>query len=454
MADPIVQVNISRNTTGVKRLGFNTMLFIGTHRWFPERVRTYTSKDEVAEDVPLDSEEYIAASIAFAQSPSPGQFKIGRREADATFTPTEVVENKVFKFTITVNDGDYADVSYTAGAAETAQTVCDAFVTAIEGDAAVAQHVTVATVGTGASAVLTISATTATDVFSITNIEEFTYSFTSSETAAEVRTACSAEDDDWYSLATNDHTETFVLAMATEMEGLDRTYWVSTQQSGSISNSYSATETDIIAQLKQGNYDNTNAYWDEEADTTFPEVGYFHMSGPYTPGTVTWVNLPITTQTVAKNPTTGNPLSATERKNLDDRNCSYMVNDKRLDVNIVEGGKCASGEWIDIIRFVHYWKAKLEEAIGIVMVNQKGRKLGGDPGINKVWSACNTISDTMLTDDKVARGLDSYKFTFPRNSQITPSDRASRILTGTFVGYLTGAFHKVKIEGIVTYAGL
>lgn len=456
MALPIVQVDISRNTAGVVRVGFNTMIFIGTHRWFPERNREYNSLDAVAEDMPTSSEEYAAALQAFGQDPKPSKFRIGRREADAVLTPTTTTEGDVVSFTLTVNDGDSMLVSYAVGAGETEEDICTAAKTAIDANAEVSAHVTVTVVGTGAAATLSIVATLATDVFSLSSITDWDVSYTTTETAAEVYTAISNETSDFYAVASNDHTEAFVTAMAPVVQADGKMYLFSTQETTSFSTTYSVASTDVIAKVLQGNYSRTKAYWVDDADTTFPEVGYWHMSGYVTPGEASWENLPIAGQHVARNPATGNALTATEKANLDARHAAYMEIEQSTGNAVVRGSKMSdtAGTWLDIIRFTDYWEAKLKEAVGIIMINQKGRVLGGDMDIIRIQTACETASQKLVTDDQTTRGLQSYKFTFPRSRDVLPADQADRVLVGTFVGYLTYKFYTVKLTGNVTYQGL
>jgi len=455
MADKIVDVNISLNTAGVSRAGFGTMCFIGTHNWFQERVRTYNSLDAVAQDVPTDSDEWKAASRAFGQSPSPTEFKIGRRQCSTTLTPEDTTQGKVYTATITVNDGDSVAASYTVGAAETEEDIVDGIKAAIDGDANVAAHVTATKNGTGAATTLTISATApATDLFSITSLSaDWSYTQATTEVAADVYTAVKAEDSAFYAVATNDHTEVFVLALAAIVATEDRMYFVSSQEVTSLS-AYSLASTDILAQLVQLDYENVVGFFSDTADTNFPEAGFFSLNSVYTPGEVIWTNLSIIGEAVAKHPTTGLVLSSTEQGYLDSRNTSYMYRNERLGVSINAGGKVVSGEWIDVVRFKHYWKAKLEEGVGTILINQSGRKLGGNRGINIVRSMCEAVTDPLVSNDTVSRGLDSYRFIFPDASDVSLADKQSRILRGTFEGFLTGAFGTVKITGNLTYQGL
>ena len=167
---PIVTVNVTLQTATVSRKGFGTPIFISAHHNFPNRVRTYNGLSGVAEDFTSTDTAYIAAQGVFSSTPSVQQFKVGRQEADSIVTPIDVIETSVHALTITVNDGDTLDVSVVTGAAETAQDVCAAMKAAIDGNAAVAAHVTTAVVGTGAAATLSISPTAATDVFGLSQL--------------------------------------------------------------------------------------------------------------------------------------------------------------------------------------------------------------------------------------------------------------------------------------------
>ena len=75
----MIQILITRKTATVSRAGFGTLLFLGVNAKFTERVRSYSNIAAVAEDFSTTSDEYIAASKAFSQSPSPTLLKIGRK---------------------------------------------------------------------------------------------------------------------------------------------------------------------------------------------------------------------------------------------------------------------------------------------------------------------------------------------------------------------------------------
>lgn len=76
---PYVTINITRDTVGAARAGFGTALLLSATAAWAERVRSYSSLAEVAEDFPsTSSPEYLAASAYFSQDLKPQTLKIGR----------------------------------------------------------------------------------------------------------------------------------------------------------------------------------------------------------------------------------------------------------------------------------------------------------------------------------------------------------------------------------------
>lgn len=79
----IVNVVITRNTQGIPEPGFGVMMILGSSQRFAERIRFYSSIDEVAADFQPTDPEYIAAQDALSQPIRPSQIAIGRRAMDS-----------------------------------------------------------------------------------------------------------------------------------------------------------------------------------------------------------------------------------------------------------------------------------------------------------------------------------------------------------------------------------
>lgn len=121
----ISKVSIALQTSGVTRQGFGTILFLTDDVTFSERVRSYTSAQQVAEDTEVGtlSSAYQAALAHFAPTPSPSIFKIGRianAEAPATALAAVRAEDDDF-YVLTTDVRVAADIEALADAIEAAR---------------------------------------------------------------------------------------------------------------------------------------------------------------------------------------------------------------------------------------------------------------------------------------------------------------------------------------------
>ena len=101
----IVNVQITRETQTVSEAGFGTLMILGTHKRFNDRIRFYTSIQDVANDFEPTDLEYIAAQETFSQALSPQQIAIGRRNVNnaSVFVETAIAP---FNYTVTINSND------------------------------------------------------------------------------------------------------------------------------------------------------------------------------------------------------------------------------------------------------------------------------------------------------------------------------------------------------------
>lgn len=443
MGLPIATVNVVLRTATVSRAGFGTPVFISSHRNFQERVRTYTSIEGVGEDFESTDAAYVAAQQFFSHTPSISQLKIGRREADGSYAPINVDENgSIHTITVTVNGGDSVTASYTATTGNTAEDVATSLAATINGDAAVSAHVTASVTGSTTEAVLDIALVGAGDVYSVSDLSNVSASYTSTETAAEVLGEVRAIDDDFYFVTAEDHTETFVLAMAAAVQATDKLYFVGNQEVGALA-TYSVSATDTPAKLVQNNYTRTVCMWDEEADSKFVECNFVGVNAPFSPDerAVVWDGRQLPGLSVAKN-ASGNSLTATEQLNLEARNASFIVSTNAGDRVI--GGKTSGGVWIDEMRIRDCMVARVKERLEGLLLNQAGRKVPG----NK--------SGVLLCEGAVSRALNPFVNsgaidTFFVDSSNATIDNATRTLSNLiFNAELSGAILRVVVDGTLT----
>ena len=449
--EDIAIVNISLQTTGVTRAGFGTPIFIGAHRWFQERIRTYTDITSVAVDIPTDSQEFVAASAFLSQTPSPTSIKIGRQDTDkTTLTPDAPATGDVFTVTITVNDGDSVAASYTSQVSDTQEDVVDGLLSDIAAVTEVTDHISAVKVGTLSSAVLDIAPVApATDTYALSAILKITVTQTVTETATAALSAIEAVDNDFYFVTAHDHTETFTVAMATAVESRDKIYFMSSQEQDSIDTAV-GSGTDTLAVLFNGNFFRTATFFYHTADTTFPECAWIGFGASFEPGTLTWVNDKVATLGAAQDPSTGLVLSATQRNNLQDRLASSTWSQGG---NIVTfGGKVTADEWIDVIRSRDLLVARITEDQQALLINASKIPYT-DSGINQVRSTLTGTLNQFIstpTAPNILTESDPYTTTFPRAIDVSDATKALREFTGSFTAILAGAIQLVRITGTLT----
>lgn len=442
----IVNVDISLQATALSRAGFGTPIFATANRYFQERVRSYTTIEAVALDVPTDSDTYKGVQALFAQTPNPAVVKIGRIEADQTITPVNVDIGSTHSFTIAVNDGSNTtlDVSFIASVSETEEDVVDAFVTAITGDAEISAKVTASKTGTLAAAVLQLTPVAATDAFSVTTLVGVTETFSKTETATDAIANISLEDDDWYFFTSDDHTEAWVLAAAAAIEASNKLYFYSSQVADALA-TLPDTATEVMGKIFELGYARTVGFWHQDADSTFPECAMVGSNAPYDAGSVTWSNLQLNGVSAATDPTTGNKLSATQKSNLFDRNAN--TTEVIAGITVSREGKVAKGNFIDDIRGSDDLNVTMTTSLQRLLISQKGSKLPyTDAGIIQINSIMS--GDLQIFVD---RGfLDSYTVSTPLRSEVSANDIAAREYNvATFEGIIAGAIHTIVVSGVV-----
>ncbi len=447
----LVTVSISLETTGVSQQGFGTPLFIGAHRWFNERVKTYTSLTAVGQDIPQDSIEYKAAQKLFSQVPTVPRIKIGRREAVAVLTPATPTTGTVYSFTLTDGDGNDVAVSYTALALDDAEDVATGLKGVIDGDVAVAANVSATVTGATTTGKLELDVVAATDSFYITNVSDtLTVAFTTSETAAEVMAEITSIDDDFYFVTAHDHTEAFVLAMAADVEARTKVYFVSNGDAAAIG-TLGDPPTDILGKLYDGSYFRTVSLFHQDADTEFPECEFVGKGAPFDPGTITWANKQVGGVAVSRDPSTGKKLSQTQLDNLAARNANMITTVGGVD--IVREGKVVGGEWLDVIQSRDLLVARITEALQTKLISV-GKVPYTDSGINSLRNVVETVLDRYVSTNvrpNILQENNPYETDFPPAVDMSFTDKANRTYTASFKAYLAGAIQIVAIQGVLTY---
>lgn len=444
MADisEIVNVNISRQTQAVTRLGFGTALFVGRNYFFGERVREYSSLTQMVEDgVPVNSAEYQAGAAYFGQEVSPEKLLLGRQAPTNIKLVPDVADSETYSVEIGTVNVPAVTISVVSDGDATATEIVDALVTAIDADPTIGSLV----VPSNASDKLNLVKEGADEIVVKGWSSNFDVEYTSSESLVEAITACSEERDDWYGLATYSHADADISSVAAYIETLNRIYGYSSGAPGIITTGSS----DIMATLQAASYARTFGIYDVEAgddtadtdgSTVFSEMAWIGAMFPTDPGSATWMF-----KTLAG--VTPDNITGTQSTNVRDKHGNTY--ETIQGVNMIREGQMASGEYIDIIRGADWLEARMEERIFSRLANLPKIPYT-DAGVAIIE---NEIRAQLL--EGIAAGYisgeEEFTITVPKVRDVSDNDKINRSLPPIkFVAILAGAIHRVTVNGVVT----
>lgn len=437
--EQIVNVQISRQTGGVTQAGFGTPLILGntSSDLTVGQIKTYTTLAAVLEDFSSSDAEYVAASKIFGQTPRPKQIKIARHIAlvaqVSTHTPN-VTSQTVQAFSVTINGTVF---SFTSDSDPTAAEVVTGLIALIN---AGSEPVTASGTST-----LILTADNAGQPFTIAQSANMpATSSTASVGYPEAFAAISNVDDDWYAVIGTVKTPWAILAIADYIETQRKIYGVSIEEADALD---IAEEGDTGSLLKIANYFRT--FWMYSlVSETYPEAAWFGRVLPLAPGSETWAFKTLAGVSV-------DTLTASGIASLKDKNGNYYIS--LGGKSIMLDGKVAGGEWIDVMRFIDWLQARIQERIfGTISRLDKIPYTDGGIGIidNDLRAVLKDGQDVggIAADTVDADGVPvpGFTTTFPRAFAVSANDKAARTLTGSFTAKLAGAIHAIEISGTVT----
>jgi hypothetical protein len=217
----------------------------------------------------------------------------------------------------------------------------------------------------------------------------------------------------------------------------------------SEADSLTTASTGTIALLSAGNFDRAAAWYSADAQQ-FVDVALMCKQFTNLPGADSYANQTLSGIASSK-------LTESQFENLVAKNGNSYEPARNLD--LTQNGRCASGEWIDIIRGRDWLVEEMRTNVlnkfvdkkipftddGIMLVEQ-GMRETLDLAVRRGFLAPEELS----SDGKYM--VPSYTISVPRSSQISKSDKAARILRDMkFIARVAGAIHNVKIAGELTY---
>lgn len=345
--DSIVQVQITRQTTQVDITSFDIPLLLvemddSVAAFATDRVKTYTSLEEVANDLGVNHTGYTMATKLLGGQVKPNQFKIGKVDTQVGSVETYV---EALQEVIDLDDTWYAVITESHldddidSMAATIQAMRKLYFTSTSSQLAYTQTQTVVYTAevqfdlTGSVEDDTISVVIAGERYqSVKGASDwgvFAYVGTGSGTFVGTFTLDSATG----LLTITNNSVNYVVSSANQVFG-----GVTTAIPKSDISITDPVGMDIGQRLKAKGYDRTIIMFSNTADADFPESAWVGGNLPFVPGSSTWEYKSLPGVTVSR-------LSSTQITILEARGYNYYIPVKG--VNITRRGKVAEGEWVD-----------------------------------------------------------------------------------------------------------
>ena len=455
--ETIVNVQISKETATVSRVGFGVPLILTFHTKDPARVLEFSKASDmlVAAGGPFaDTDQaFVLANAAFAQDPRPDRILVGRRVfptiRTVTITPRSgVISGQTFPLPTTlyriIIDG--VNFDFTTDATPTEVEISLALTTAINAGAVDVLatdnigSITIEKADTpGGTATAGVAFTIAQDR-ALLEIEDVTPVATGGGLASEIAAIIDLNDD-WYGIAGDWYGKTEIDAVATAIEALPKLHATSTPDD----NTYDPAVTTDVGSVLQGKAFARTFLTHHVTPDTGIAAARLGDGLPKDPGSATW-KFQLLAAIPVVDYTTG------EKTALKNKNIERFI--RVAGVNFTCDGKTSSGEFIDITRFIDFLTSRMQENVFLRVVNVD-KVAFTNPGIGIIE---NEVRGTLNLGISVG-GLAAdppFTVTVPNAIVGTPNgvdavDKANRLLKGVeFCATLAGAIHEIEIRGEVT----
>lgn len=448
----LINVQISIASAGIVAAGFGVPLIAGVHTRFNDsaRYRDYAKVSDMIVDGFLTSDpEYILASALMSQKLKVERFVIGRRLTPVAQVWTVTIATVTNSYTYSL-DLNGRTVTYVSDGSATALEIRDNLITNIAA-LSPAEPVT-AVLATGTT--FTITSTDAGVPLTVVPLDShLTAAITTPNVGIEDDlTAIAAAGATWYSthLTSRDPGTIYRSAVWVEANSSDVSYigGYQTNEANTRDVAYVSSNPDLGARLKAAAF--RRAYWMWHSTNAEGLVeAWAGRLLPLEPGTETWANkqlngIPVDVHTTTqKNNVIGTSPGAGKNGNV------YIG--ATSNNSITKRGSMASGDWIDLIRYVDSVKATISERIAQLEIDSDKIPYTDD-GLQLIAKEVRGV----LQDGEDAKKISPFpKFTVivPRAADFTSNQRASRDMGAHPIkfGFQTsGAIHEADVTGEVT----
>jgi hypothetical protein len=244
-------------------------------------------------------------------------------------------------------------------------------------------------------------------------------------------------DGDWWGLVIDSNSKTEIEATAAWAEDHEVLFVC---QSADSAIADSASTTDVAAELQAAAYARTHGEYVTAIAKVWRAAALLGDRLPDDPGSDTWAF-----KTLAGIPV--DVLTDTQKANVLAKNFGTYTTIAGL--NVTEGAKVSAGEWVDVIRFLDWLRARARERIFALLT--RGPKLAYTDG------SVDTVKAELLgvlNDGIRAGGLAATPaptVSAPLVADVDEADRQNRLLPDVeFSARLAGAIHALDVTGSVS----
>jgi len=431
----IVNVSIQAGTVSPARRGFGVPLILMYHTaWATDEIRTYTTFTGVAADFASTSPVYKAAAALFAQSPRPPSIKVGRLAAPAT------------PHTYRIDLADMASGATVSGAVVSPDGTSTAISVAWNTDVGT----TAGDLATALAAISGLGATAGADYVDAdadVNGVIFYYEFTTEGVHVRDRTADWGYDTRLDTLVTIDGDFYVPIVECVSPVNMDKIarwalandrlaafgpQYTKPSQFQSSEFTLGADYTALLAN------DQAFGLFTKQPRSAFIEAAWLGDMLPRDPGSATWAFKDL--EGVG-----ADVWTSTQRTTIESAGGNHYATEAR--VGITRPGKAFGGEFLDVVRGLHWLEARIQERIFAAMISNPKIPYT-DEGfqilVNEVEGQLQEAEDRTVLDS-------GWSVTITAALDQATADRTARAVRGLeFSARLAGAVHTVNVAGTVT----
>lgn len=245
----------------------------------------------------------------------------------------------------------------------------------------------------------------------------------------------------WYGLITTFNSSAIVAAAAGWVEDSNKLYPMATGDT-LVTNQALGTGSDIAQTLKSEAFTRTAVMFHPATDE-FADAGEIGRWFPINPGGDNW-----RMKTLAG--VTAYTYTGTQKANLKDKFCNYYY--VFGGVNVVGGeGKVASGQYIDVIRFLDWYVARLSERVANREIDLEKIPYDDD-GIAIVVGEVRAQNKDGIKAGGINPGPPAPSVTYPRSVDVPTADKAARTLNNVNTSWeLAGAINHTNVNVAVSF---